>query len=410
MRCLRCPDVDLVEDRGVLHEAVCPRCQGRLFDQSGSSRVLEEFCGLPRALVGELCAHYAGRTTCPACQRRMSLVPVRNVHVDLCGGCGALYLDHGELGRLSGGRVEEPLAEATPVAPVATPATSAVELSSPVTLSSTVEAPKPLPPRPAGTRGSASVFLQEPLGEDDIELLVACWQAAGFRTALDARSMMTRAAGGIAVDDCTIMEATAVADAFVQRGRRAVVVDVAELQAPQAIRTKEVLVGDAVLGVADALGRPRQVPTSAIVALVAARARVVVTERAQPAASPKGVSMGRSLMSMAPGGKMLRRAMDGRAQAQAAPTTTMVERESTFLDVVVAGERLRLDADGLILRAGGPRSMADVARALDGVAPPKTFRQRGFLALLADRPAPLLKTTRDIDREVTWALWRRLQG
>jgi hypothetical protein len=404
MRCLRCPDVDLVEDFGVLHEAVCPRCQGRLFDQVGSSRVLEEFCGLPRALVGELCAHYAGRTTCPACQRRMSLVPVRNVHVDLCGGCGALYLDHGELGRLSDGRVEELLAESKPVTPVVTPSTSAAALSS------MVEAPPPLPPRPAGTRGSASVFLAEPLGDDDGDLLVACWQAAGFRTALDARSMMPRAAGGIAVDDCTAMEATAVADALIRRGRRAVVVDVAELQAPPAVRTKEVIFGNGVLGIADALGRPRQVPTSAIVALVAARARVVVTERAQPATTPKGASMGRSLMSMAPGGKMLRRAMDGRAQAQAMPTTTMVERESTFLDVVVAGERLRLDADGLILRAGGPRTMAEVARALDAVAPPTTYRQRGFLALLEGRPAPLLKTTRDVDREVTWALWRRLQG
>jgi hypothetical protein len=334
----------------------------------------------------------------------MSLVPVRNVHVDLCGGCGALYLDHGELERLSDGRVEELLAEATPVGPVLTPTPSAMALSS------TVEAPKPLPPRPAGTRGSTSVFLHEPLGDDDVEVLVACWQAAGFRTALDARSMMPRAAGGIAVDDCTVMEATAVADALVRRGRRAVVVDVAELQAPQAVRTKEITIGAGVLGVADALGRPRQVPTSAIVALVAARARVVVTERAQPESTPQGVSMGRSLMNMAPGGKMLRRAMDGRAQAQAAPTTTMVERESTFLDVVVAGERLRLDAEGLILRAGGPRSLAEVAGDLDGVAPPTTFRQRGFLGLLADRPAPLLKTTRDIDREVTWALWRRLQG
>lgn len=254
------------------------------------------------------------------------------------------------------------------------------------------------------------MFLHEPLGDDDVDLLVACWQAAGFRTALDARSMMPRAAGGIAVDDCTVMEATAVADALIRRGRRAVVVDVAELQAPQAVRTKEVIFGDGVLGIADALGRPRQVPTSAIVALVAARARVVVTERAQPVATPKGASMGRSLMSIAPGGKMLRRAMDGRAQAQAMPTTTMVERESTFLDVVVAGERLRLDADGLILRAGGPRSLAEVARALDAVSPPTTYRQRGFLALLEGRPAPLLKTTRDVDREVTWALWRRLQG
>jgi len=181
------------------------------------------------------------------------------------------------------------------------------------------------------------------------------------------------------------------------------------LAAPPAVRTKEIVVADGVLGVADALGRPRSVPVAGVVALVAARARVVVAERGQGPPPPEGGSVGRSLMSLAPGGKMLRRAMDGRARAQAMPTTTMVERETTVLDVVVAGERLRLDADGLIVRAGGPRSLAEVARALAAVAPATAFRQRGFRALVQGGAPPALKTVRDVDREVTWALWRRLQ-
>lgn len=80
------------------------------------------------------------------------------------------------------------------------------------------------------------------------------------------------------------------------------------------------------------------------------------------------------------------------------------------LDIVVAGERFRLDDDGSVARADGPRDLATLAARLDAVAPASAARQRGFLALLAGAAAPLFRSLREYDREVARALWRRGHG
>jgi hypothetical protein len=412
MDCLRCRNVPLVADIGALHEAVCPGCQGRLLDGDAAMRLLQDHCGLERGLIGELCAHYRGRTPCPACGRGMSLVPVVGVSVDLCGGCGSLFLDAGELGRLSRGAIVEVAATAPPVledpfgpppapAPLA-PVASATSVTAPIPGVATTT-PAPVAARPPGR--DAAVFLVEALGPDEGALLLEVWAAAGFRTAVDARAMLSRAVGGVFADDCSVGDGHRLVAALARVGRAAAVIDDATLSPPAPYRLKELGVFPDRLVVRDALGRARTLAIAEIRALCAGRVRVVVTEdasRRQPGPGPLRQVAG----AMAP--RLLRQLSEHRELASRAPLTSMVEREQTFLDIVVAGERFRLDEAGFVARADGPRDLAAVASRLEGVAPTTTVRQRGFLALAGGGGLPSFRSVREYDREVTRALWLRL--
>lgn len=269
MQCLRCPAQQLVEGAGVLHEAVCPGCRGRLLDGDATMRRLQDHCGLDRALVGELCAHFKGRTPCPACGRGMSLVPVVGVAIDLCGSCGSLYLDAGELTRLSRGALVE-VGAATPKDAFRPPPSS-----QPVSSSS-----PPAPAlRPAGR--DAAVFLFAPLDDAQLPLLQEVWLAVGFRTAVDARGFWPRARGGVFADDCSAAEAHQLVDVLAGRGVAAAAVHDATVAPPASYRLKELGVAPDHLVVADALGRSRTVPTTGITALCAGRSRVVVHQLAE---------------------------------------------------------------------------------------------------------------------------------
>jgi len=85
----------------------------------------------------------------------------------------------------------------------------------------------------------------------------------------------------------------------------------------------------------------------------------------------------------------------------------MVEREQTVLDIVVAGERFRLDDAGYVARADGPRDLAALAARLDAVAPVTATRQRGFLSLTGGVAPAAFRSVREFEREVTRALWLR---
>jgi Zn-finger nucleic acid-binding protein len=397
MQCLRCRDQQLVEGSGVLQEAVCPGCRGRLLDGDATTRLLQDHCGLDRALVGELCAHFKGRTPCPACGRGMSLVPVVGVAVDLCGSCGSLFLDAGELTRLSRGALVEVGAAAPedPFGPPPSPPSPPPSSSSPPAAAS----------RPAGR--DAAVFLVAPLDDAQLPLVQEVWQAVGFRTAVDARGFWPRARGGVFADDCSAVEARQLVDALAGRGVAAAAVDDAAVAQPASYRLKELGVAPDHLVVADALGRSRTVPTHAITALCAGRSRVVVTADA-PHRGRAGETAKTVAAVVAP--RVVHQLAEQQALASRSSLTTMVEREQLVLDIVVAGERFRLDDEGFVARADGPRDLAALAARLDAVAPASAARQRGFLALLAGAAPPMFRSLREYDREVARALWRRGDG
>lgn len=94
--CPRC-DADLVDRR-------CPVGHGQLFDAVETEVVLER-AHLSLELVKELATvDGAPRTVCAGCGGKARELRLRGVLVDLCVGCGALWCDPGELGRLEGER------------------------------------------------------------------------------------------------------------------------------------------------------------------------------------------------------------------------------------------------------------------------------------------------------------------
>ena len=94
-----------LRDGAALDGHGCPRCGGVLLPSTGSERLLHDELALDRAMLIEIAQNFGGRRyTCPACRSKMSSLLVRGVDIDLCFHCAALWLDAGEIERLSAGR------------------------------------------------------------------------------------------------------------------------------------------------------------------------------------------------------------------------------------------------------------------------------------------------------------------
>jgi hypothetical protein len=78
--------------------------------------------GLEPDLIKELTAHFAGPSlTCPGCARTMSVVRLKGVGVNICQGCGGLWLERGELLRLTEGLWPEDHTAPAPPPPLPEP-------------------------------------------------------------------------------------------------------------------------------------------------------------------------------------------------------------------------------------------------------------------------------------------------
>ncbi|MBM4283299.1 MAG: hypothetical protein FJ137_21990, partial [Deltaproteobacteria bacterium] len=98
----------LASGQGALGEDVCPRCRGRFLNGALTERVVIDELGVERGILRELAGFFSGaRLPCAGCGAAMRPLGLRGVAVDLCLGCGGLWLDAGELSRLSGGRYGE---------------------------------------------------------------------------------------------------------------------------------------------------------------------------------------------------------------------------------------------------------------------------------------------------------------
>jgi Zn-finger nucleic acid-binding protein len=105
--CPRCR-LELSPPAGGLGERLCNRCAGRFLEPAGVTRLVVDEHGLDPAFLRELTSQFAGeRAACPGCRSGMSPVQLRGGYVDLCEGCGGLWLDAGDLSRLGEGRWEE---------------------------------------------------------------------------------------------------------------------------------------------------------------------------------------------------------------------------------------------------------------------------------------------------------------
>lgn len=131
MKCPRCHDPDLtspLEGGGPLSSSTCARCGGGLLPEDGLTRLLEEMKHT-REEMRELAALYAGaRVPCPACRSKMSPLVLRGASLDMCFGCGSLWVDRGELEVISGGRYALPAPTAPAPAPAIAPAQALVRV------------------------------------------------------------------------------------------------------------------------------------------------------------------------------------------------------------------------------------------------------------------------------------------
>lgn len=88
-----------------LEGSTCMRCGGTLLPTTGSERLLHDELALDRAALVDLAESFGGRRFgCPSCSARMRSLLLRGVDVDLCFHCGSIWLEQGELERLSGNR------------------------------------------------------------------------------------------------------------------------------------------------------------------------------------------------------------------------------------------------------------------------------------------------------------------
>ena len=104
--CPRCAE-PLARVGGPLDESACAACRGRFVSTIGVERLVEGEIGVSRDLLRELVGR-AGRGPCfcPSCGTRMAPVRLKGADVDLCRGCGGLWLDVDELRAISAGRYD----------------------------------------------------------------------------------------------------------------------------------------------------------------------------------------------------------------------------------------------------------------------------------------------------------------
>lgn len=94
----RCPHdgAVLAEGSGPLEQHACPTCRGSFVPAHAMQQVLDRL-GLEVDEVRELASQFVGRSVgCPGCGQKMEITRLRGVVIDICFGCGGVWLDAGE--------------------------------------------------------------------------------------------------------------------------------------------------------------------------------------------------------------------------------------------------------------------------------------------------------------------------
>ena len=382
--CPRCSTADvevpLADGAGALGEAVCPGCGGRVLDEAAVQRVIIEEHGIARETLRELAGHF-GRPLlrCPGCGQRMHPICLRQVPLDLCTGCGAVWLDAGELWRLTEGRWAEVARPAPPA-----PATVAA----------------PAHPVAAPAPSWCAVILDD--ADVDAERVVAAFARARFRTAQDARTAALRGHGVLA-DRVPEEDARALQAGLVAEGLVAQVLDAAHVELPGVVRTKQLAFDTAGIAVADALGRAITLPWRWLRVLGVGLVKVAETEtQLVGPQSGDATPYGGHGMSSLPAPNRVR--------------TAIVERDDVLIDLLLDDEqgrrgRFRVTRSGIVVRqrAGVTRDATFRALVAELVArsPPATAMAHGTGALRDPGHGwQRFRALRDFEQATRWALAR----
>jgi hypothetical protein len=139
LACPRCRGVlgvpDPAHDLG-LDEQICAGCGGCLLPRAGAASLWRTM-GIGADVVQQLALdpalrprrEAAGPLACPCDGQALAPVTLKGVVVDLCLGCQALWLDGGELARMSGGRAAQLPSPSFPPSPSLPPPPSSTSLS-----------------------------------------------------------------------------------------------------------------------------------------------------------------------------------------------------------------------------------------------------------------------------------------
>lgn len=103
----RCPGCGqgLEAPSGDLPASGCAECGGWFLDGAATEKLVVEELGISQEILSALPEHgIAQDRACAGCDAALHTCPLRGVKVDLCPRCGGLWLDRGELRRLTGGR------------------------------------------------------------------------------------------------------------------------------------------------------------------------------------------------------------------------------------------------------------------------------------------------------------------
>jgi Zn-finger nucleic acid-binding protein len=80
----------------------CSQCAGQLLDHAHAADLLEGKLRLAPSEVRELSEMGGIGHRCPACRGEMKRFQLRGQWVDLCHGCGSMWMDEGEVARVLG--------------------------------------------------------------------------------------------------------------------------------------------------------------------------------------------------------------------------------------------------------------------------------------------------------------------
>jgi hypothetical protein len=222
-------------------------------------------------MLRELVTHFSGaRLRCAGCGAAMRPLRLRGVVVDLCVGCGGLWLDAGELTRMSGGRYDE-------VGAAGQPSTSA-----PPTTVMTLDTTGATGSIGTAGGGSArlvlgrghSVVVFDALAPLDDRVLAEVFARTDGLTSIDAEQL-ARGGGCVVVEGVTPAGAAGLVALLAERGVVAHVIGEAALRLPPPVVVQRIDVDGPPphrsLVAAYGVGPPLPFATQAVRVVVAAR-------------------------------------------------------------------------------------------------------------------------------------------
>jgi hypothetical protein len=380
--CPRCskPGAPVLLQRGVgvVGEDACGRCGGRFLAPEVAERVVVDELGFEREMLHEVANLFSGlRIPCPGCTGAMRPLRLRSVAVDLCFGCGSLWLDRGELRALSGGRHDEVgivegvvdvAAAAAPAVVVGRDDGGAVKLG----------------------RGRAVVLFDSLDAVAESALKAAFARTDGLTNA-DA-AMLARYHTGVVVEGVSDAGAAGLVRALVREGVGATVAVDDVLRLPPALASQSITVDDNGVVFRFHTGPPFVARWSEIVAVVAG---VVRGERVEQRPLGAGAQWLSSLTSpmVRDGGSLV--------SEPVAHRNVEVRTEDLIAEILHLGEtprRLR------VVPSPRPHEAEQVA-GLAAVAATKTAVGRGPAAA-AGGAWPSYRRTKELERELAWVGWR----